>query len=85
MKGHWKPPGRLTETPDAHLSAFGIGTIPGARINTTDPAVSQAQRRFMGVAEHHPEQLRGKMPDMTKAQMHDFAATSEKGLPKRKH
>lgn len=46
------------------------------------PAKSQAQRRFFAIAEHHPEELRGKMPDMSKKQMHDFAATPEKGLPK---
>lgn len=48
------------------------------------PAVSQKQQRFMAIAEHHPEQLRGKAPDMTKAQLHDFAATPRKGLPKSK-
>jgi len=45
------------------------------------PAVSQKQQRFMAIAEHHPEQLRGKAPDMTKSQLHDFAATPRKGLP----
>lgn len=35
----------------------------------------------MAIAEHHPEKLRGLVPDMTKAQMHDFAATPERGLP----
>jgi len=35
----------------------------------------------MAIAEHHPEQLRGKAPDMTKSQLHDFAATPRKGLP----
>jgi len=47
------------------------------------PAVSQAQRRYMGMAEHTPEMMRGKRPDMSKAQLHDFASTPEKGLPKR--
>jgi len=45
------------------------------------PAKSQAQQRFMAIAEHHPEQLRGPAPDMTHAQLHDFAATPRKGLP----
>lgn len=44
------------------------------------PARSKAQRRFMAIAEHHPEKLRGKKPKMTKKQLHDFAATKEKGL-----
>lgn len=48
------------------------------------PAVSQAQQRFMAIAEHEPGKLRGKAPNMTRAQMHDFAATPRKGLPARK-
>lgn len=50
------------------------------------PAESKAQRRFFGWAEHNPAEAKaaGKMPDMTKQQMHDFASTSEKGLPERK-
>ena len=46
------------------------------------PAKSKAQRRFFAMAEHG-ELPASKMPKgMTKAQMHDFAATSEKKLPK---
>jgi len=45
------------------------------------PAKSKKQQRFMAIAEHHPEQLRGPAPDMTHAQLHDFAATPRKGLP----
>lgn len=51
------------------------------------PAVSKAQRTAMAIAEHHPEQLyeRNKgLANMTHAQLHDFAATSEKHLPARK-
>jgi hypothetical protein len=48
------------------------------------PAVSQKQRRLMGLAEHHPEELnpenRGVLK-MTHQQLHDFASTKEKGLP----
>ncbi len=48
------------------------------------PAVSIKQRRAMAIAEHHPEQLykrnRGLLK-MSKAQLHDFAATKEKKLP----
>lgn len=47
------------------------------------PAVSKAQQRFMAMAEHNPGALRGKKPDMTKAQLHDFAHTPRKGLPAR--
>lgn len=48
------------------------------------PAVSAAQRRLFGLAEHDPEKLSpknaglAKLPQQT---LHDFAATSEKNLP----
>ena len=45
------------------------------------PAESQAQQRYMAIAEHHPEKLRGKKPNMTHQQLHDFASTPRKGLP----
>src|SRR3990167_3905127 len=48
------------------------------------PAVSKAQQRFFAIAEHDPHALRGRRPMMTKAQMHDFAATPRKGLPEKK-
>jgi hypothetical protein len=52
------------------------------------PAVSKKQRRAMAIAEHHPEELYGKnkgLLKMTHGQLHDFAATKEKGLPTTKH
>ena len=51
------------------------------------PAVSRAQRIAMAIAEHHPGKLYGRnkgMLSMSKEDLHDFASTSEKGLPKRK-
>jgi hypothetical protein len=45
------------------------------------PAVSRKQRRFFGMLEHNPEMARERGIHMTKSQMHDFAATREKGLP----
>ena len=46
------------------------------------PAVSKAQRRLMGACEHGADYA--SCPQgMTHQQMHDFAATPEKGLPKR--
>lgn len=48
------------------------------------PSVSRAQRRFMGMCEHQPEHAKGKCPDMTKQQYHEFAATTEKGLQQQK-
>ncbi len=51
------------------------------------PAVSIAQRKAMAIAEHHPEKLRKKnrgLLAMSHQQLHDFAATPESGLPKRK-
>jgi hypothetical protein len=48
------------------------------------PAVSESQRRLIAIAEHHPEQVYGRnrsILGMKKSDMHDFASTSEKGLP----
>ena len=50
----------------------------------TMPAVSKAQRRFMGMCEHNPKHAAGKCPDMSQSQMSEFASTSEKELPMRK-
>lgn len=50
------------------------------------PATSQAQQRAMAIAEHHPEELKGKnrgLLKMTHKELHDFASTPRKGLPKR--
>jgi hypothetical protein len=52
------------------------------------PAKSVAQRQAIAIAEHHPEDLyeRNKgLLDMKKSDMHDFASTSEKGLPSYAH
>lgn len=49
------------------------------------PAMSRNQRIAAAIAEHHPEELydRNKgMAKMSQSQLHDFAATPEKGLPK---
>jgi len=50
------------------------------------PAVSRKQRTVMAIAEHHPEKLYARnkgLANMSKEQLHDFATTSEKGLPKK--
>jgi hypothetical protein len=50
------------------------------------PAKSVAQRKLMAIAEHHPDKLYAKnkgVAKMGKKSLHDFAATREKGLPKR--
>jgi hypothetical protein len=54
------------------------------------PSVSKKQRRFMAMVEHTPKsELSGKAAkakgSMTHEQLHEFAATKEKGLPTRKH
>ena len=49
------------------------------------PAKSKAQRVAMAIAEHHPDQLYARnagLSKMTQSQLHDFASTKEKGLPK---
>ena len=51
------------------------------------PAESKAQRKAMAIAEHEPSKLYGRnkaMLKMSKGQLHDFAATKEKGLAERK-
>ena len=52
------------------------------------PAVSRAQRIAMVIAEKHPEDLYARnkgLKKMSHSQLHDFASTSEKGLPSYKH
>jgi len=50
------------------------------------PAKSKAQRKAMAIAKHHPEKLykrnRG-LKKMFKKELHDYASTKEKGLPKK--
>jgi hypothetical protein len=51
------------------------------------PALSIKQRRAMAIAEHHPAKLRAKnrgLLKMSQGQLHDFASTPEKGLPRKK-
>jgi len=50
------------------------------------PATSKAQRRLMAIAEHDPSAVYARnkgVLDMTKDQLHDFAATKEKKLPQK--
>lgn len=52
------------------------------------PALSESQRKLMAIAEHHPEEVSEKnkgVLDMSHKQLHDFAATKEKGLPAHVH
>lgn len=51
------------------------------------PALSKKQRRAMAIAEHEPGKLFGRDKNLLKMshkQLHDFAVTSEHGLPNRK-
>ncbi len=51
------------------------------------PAKSKKQRKAMAIAKHHPSKLykRNKaLLKMSKRQLHEFASTKEKGLPKKK-
>lgn len=48
------------------------------------PAESKAQRIATAIAEHHPEELNPEnkgLAKMSHKDLHDFASTSEKGLP----
>lgn len=52
------------------------------------PAVSEAQRRVMAIAEHHPTKLYKKnrgLLKMSKSQLHDFASTKGLSRPKTTH
>lgn len=49
------------------------------------PAVSQKQQVAMAIAEHAPSKLYSRnkgLASMSHQQLHDFAATPRKGLPK---
>ena len=51
------------------------------------PAESKKQRRLMAIAEHEPSKVYSRnkgVLKMSKAQLHDFAKTEEKGLPAKK-
>jgi len=48
------------------------------------PALSKAQQRLMGMAEHNPGAVTSRnrgVLKMSHQQLHDFAATSTKSLP----
>lgn len=50
------------------------------------PAVSQKQQMAMAIAEHQPSKLNSKnkgLLKMSHQQLHDFASTPRKGLPKK--
>lgn len=50
------------------------------------PAKSKKQQALMAIAEHSPEKVRPEnrgVLKMSKQQLHDFAATSTKKLPKK--
>jgi len=51
------------------------------------PATSKNQAIAARIAEHEPEKLYSRnrsMLSMTRKQLHDYAATSEKRLPKKR-
>jgi hypothetical protein len=51
------------------------------------PAVSRNQRIAAAIAAHHPNQLYARnrgLAKMTLKQLHEFASTKSKGLPKKK-
>jgi hypothetical protein len=50
------------------------------------PAVSKSQQIAMAIAEHQPKKLYKKnrgLLKMSHEQLHDFASTPRKGLPKK--
>ena len=73
MKGIWLPPARVTEAAGDQLSAFGVTSIPGARVNMTDPATSEKQRKFMGAELGRLRAGKKTKTGMTEEQLRDFA------------
>ena len=70
---------------EQHMGREGITMVP-------EKAVSKAQRKFMGMAHaiQKGERIKGASPELKKVaktmkptDTHDFAATKEKGLPKK--
>ncbi len=52
------------------------------------PSVSKAEQMATAIAFNHPEKLYARnrgMLSMTGQQLHDFAATPRKGLPRKAH
>ena len=83
MKDKWLPPGKLTEPAGTQLGAFGITRLPGARINATDPAVSQSQQAMMGADLRRKRMGKKTRTGMTTGQLEEYAGTRRRGLPKR--
>jgi hypothetical protein len=51
------------------------------------PATSIKQRRLFAIAEHSPDELYAKnkgLAGLSHQTLHDFASTTEKGLPRKK-
>lgn len=51
------------------------------------PSTSKSQQQAMAIAEHNPKKLYKKnrgLLNMNHQQLHDFASTPTKGLPKKK-
>jgi hypothetical protein len=71
----WTPPAKLTEPAGAQLAAFGIRTIPGARVNFVDPPVSEKQRRFFGAELGRKRAGKATRTGLSEAQLRDFART----------
>ena len=83
VKTGWKKPGTVSEDAGA-LRAFGVSRLEGARLSMTDPAVSQAQARFMGVELRRKRAGKKTRTGMTEAQLKEFARGPRTGLPQRK-
>ena len=66
-----------------------ISKKPTDQTESEMPAKSKRNQRIaMAIAEHHPEKLYARnkgLKSMAKRQLHDFASTPEKGLPKKVH
>lgn len=46
MGRKWSPPGKIREPVKGNLTAFGVTSIDGARVNVTDPPTSATGQLF---------------------------------------
>jgi hypothetical protein len=77
--------GKIAESDDSAQGESGQDARETAERTEIMPAKSKKMRRAAAIAEHHHEQLypeNRSLLKMTKGQLHDYAATPEKGLPK---
>lgn len=72
MGTRFSVPARLEESPGPILGGF-VRRLPGVRVNTVDPAVSERQRRFMGAELGRRRRGLRTRTGMSESQLREFA------------